>query len=316
MSHAVESMMYVGATPWHGLGTKLDNPPTVRDAIVAAGLDWKVGKVPLLRQDSYATVPMFATIRESDGSYLGTVGPSYKPLQNNDAFEWFQPFLTSGDASLEAAGSLHEGRHVWILAKLNRDPQVVTGSDSVEPYLLLSNAHDGSRVVSTGFTAIRVVCQNTLNAAHAKGASRLLRIRHTQNLDLAMREVRDTVDVVNRQFTASIEQMRTLARHGCNAEDLRKYVHRVFRSKDADITETAADTALRSDRLFDAIEPLFRAGRGNSGQTYWDAFNGITEYLSWERGRTADNRMTSLWMGDGGALADKALTEALAMVPA
>lgn len=316
MSHAVESMMYVNETPWHGLGTKLHNPPTVREAIEAAGLDWNVIKVPLLRQDSFAAVPSFATVRQSDGSYLGTVGPAWTPLQNRDAFEWFQPFLSSGDASLEAAGSLHEGRHVWILAKLNRDPQIVTGSDAVEPYLLLSNAHDGSRVVSTGFTAIRVVCQNTLNAAHRKGASRLLRVKHTQNIDLAMREVRDCIDVVNRQFTASIEQMRALAQHGCNVDDLRKYVNRVFRSKDSDLTEADGERALKSDRLFDAIQPLFLKGRGNGGQTWWDAFNGITEYLTWERGRTADNRMSSLWMGDGGTLADKALSEALEMIAA
>lgn len=316
MSHEVETMFTVGAAPWHGLGVRLDNPPTIRDAIVHAGLDWTVSKVPLCRQDSGAQVPSYATVRSSDGAYLGTVGPKWTPLQNMTAFNWFEPFVASGDASLEAAGSLNEGRHVWVLAKLNRDPVAVTADDTVAAYLLLSNAHDGSRVVRAGFTPVRVVCQNTLSAAHADGASKLLRVRHTANVDVAMREVRETVDLVHRSFAASIEQMRSLATKGCNVDDLRRYVNRVFRAKDSDLTEADGERALKSDRLFDSILPLFQKGRGNSGASYWDAFNGITEYLTWERGRTADNRMQSLWLGEGGALADKALTEALKCVAA
>ena len=316
MSHEVESMFTVGAAPWHGLGVRLDNPPTVAEAIEHAGLNWNVSKVPLCRSDSFAQVPMFATVRSTDGAYLGTVGPQWTPLQNMQAFKWFDPFLASGECSLEAAGSLREGKHVWVLAKINRDPIAVTGDDRVEAYLLLSNAHDGSRVARAGFTPIRVVCQNTLSAAHAEGASKLLRVRHTANIDSALREVRDTINVMHGTFSATIEQMRSLTRKGCNAEDLRKYVDRVFRPKNADLLETDSERALKSDRLFDSILPLFQAGRGNAGQTYWDAFNGVTEYLTWERGRTADNRLSSLWMGEGGQLADRALSEAVKLVAA
>ena len=43
------SMFYVESPPWHGLGTRLAAPPTSREAIEAAGLDWTVAKVPLHR---------------------------------------------------------------------------------------------------------------------------------------------------------------------------------------------------------------------------------------------------------------------------
>jgi hypothetical protein len=36
MPHEIESIMYVGETPWHKLGEKLDNPPTTREAMIAA----------------------------------------------------------------------------------------------------------------------------------------------------------------------------------------------------------------------------------------------------------------------------------------
>jgi len=49
MAHLVESMMYVGETPWHGLGRKVPDGKklSVRDAIVAAGLDWRVELRPV-----------------------------------------------------------------------------------------------------------------------------------------------------------------------------------------------------------------------------------------------------------------------------
>ena len=40
MAHHFESGMFVREPAWYGLGTVLDEPPTVSEAIVEAGLDW------------------------------------------------------------------------------------------------------------------------------------------------------------------------------------------------------------------------------------------------------------------------------------
>ena len=57
--------------------------------------------------------------------FLGVVGPRYVPLQNKDAFEWFQPFVDAGECSLHTGGSLSGGQKVWALAQLNRDPSEI-----------------------------------------------------------------------------------------------------------------------------------------------------------------------------------------------
>ena len=106
MAHEVESMMYVGQTPWHGLGTKLEAAPTTREAIQAAGLDWTVAKRPMfyVGNDGITRAETFAVMRTSDNTKLGEVGRRWTPLQNEDAFAWFDPFLQAGEATLETAG--------------------------------------------------------------------------------------------------------------------------------------------------------------------------------------------------------------------
>src|SRR5438128_2529125 len=127
MAHCIENMLYVGQAPWHGLGVALDNPPAVAEAIRLAGLDWTVDLRPCVAQlpgslwgdeqdrffgtDHFATIRMVADIPR----VLGVVGPNYRPLQNSEAFAFFQPFLDTGGATIETAGSLCHGRRVWIL---------------------------------------------------------------------------------------------------------------------------------------------------------------------------------------------------------
>src|SRR5690242_14308765 len=140
MSHQIENMMYVGATPWHGLGQRLENPPTVADGIRAAGLDWHV-KLEQCQLADGRPVEAFATVRDSDSSVLGVVGPRYVPLQNVDAFKFFDAFLESKQAVLHTAGSLQKGRRVWVLAHVSGSATEIVKNDRVDSFILLSNGH-------------------------------------------------------------------------------------------------------------------------------------------------------------------------------
>ena len=53
-------MFYVGPEPWHRQGTRLQEPATAKEAIIAAHLDWEVELQPLDRQECwsvYKSVP-------------------------------------------------------------------------------------------------------------------------------------------------------------------------------------------------------------------------------------------------------------------
>lgn len=323
MAHEIEtvngkaSAFFVGEPAWHKLG-KVFPENTVLDvptAIEAAGLNWTVRLQPLhMRYDGdEMTVPGYATVRDSDRSVLGVVGPTYKPLQNRDAFNWFQPFLDANEASLEAAGSLREGKRVWVLARLNRDPIEVVPGDEVAKYVLLSNSHDGTMAIRAGFVPVRVVCANTLAMAHGSSASRLLRIRHSNKAVKTLEEIREVMNLADREFAATAEQYRSLARRPINTADLKAFVRKVFEPKVL-LTETPEEE--RNQTLLNNIIPLFESGRGNDMPgvkgTMWAAYQAVNEYLGYERGQEA-NRLDSMWFGDSARLNERAFKVALTM---
>lgn len=324
MSHELEirdgqaQMFYVGDVPWHGLGTALPEAPTVEAAIQLAGLDWQVELHRLYMKIEGETVLVpdaYSTVRSTDRKVLGVVGPTYHPLQNRDAFKFFQPFIDAGSAKLETAGSLRGGRRVWILARIQGETLEVVPGDAVSRFALLSNGHDGTLAVRAGFTDIRAVCANTVAAAHSSSASKLLRIRHTAKVTEALELVSEVMDLSHKEFVASVENYRLLAKRGVSVADLKNYVRKVFEPK---LTiKDEAETESECERLMGKIIPLFESGRGNDlpgvKGTAWALYNSVTEFLNWERGRSADIRLDNLWHGEGAKTNQKALGTALKM---
>jgi phage/plasmid-like protein (TIGR03299 family) len=306
-------MAFFGALPWHRLGTALEEGdlydwPT---ASRKSGLDWEVELVPLVTADTQAQVDHRAVRRTSDARVLGIVGPRYAPLQNKDAFGWFQPFLDAREAALHTAGALRQGSRIWVLAKLNRDPLVIAEGDTVEKFILLSHGHDGSLAVRCGFTPVRVVCANTLAMAHGSDASKLIRVKHTKEILMNLANIREVMDLANAEFEATAEQYRLLARKSINQADLRRYVKKVFKVEDDQ------DTGTRMANIMEEVMALAEAGRGNNlpsiRGTYWSAYNGVSEWLTYQRGRSEDNRLNSLWFGDSANTNRHALEVALDM---
>lgn len=313
MSHEIESMMFSGETPWHGLGTKVeDNLRDVKVAIVQAGLDWEAEKVPLVTSDSHAEVPdVFGVRRKSDGRILGTVGARYTLLQNQKAFDWFQPFLDAGEACIHTAGSLRNGSRIWVLAKINREPMVIKGDDVVEKYMLLSHSHDGSLAIRLGMTGIRVVCANTLALSHHSSESKLIRIRHTASVHDNMERIRDVMNLANSEFEATAEQYRMLANRHINSNDLARYIKRVLE------VENEPKLSTRMTNIIEKVMDYSENGKGNRENgvlgTYWTALAGMGEYLAYGAGRDNASRTNSLWFGENAKVNQRALEIAVQM---
>ena len=310
MAHKVEKMVFAGATPWHGLGTEINQDTSFWDAFELAGLDWEVDTKPLFTGDG-EKVSHRAAYRVSDGRILGIVGKRWTPLQNRDAFEIFEPLVDAGEMVIHTAGSLRNGERIWALCQLNQDNSEIVAGDEVAKFVLLSNGHDGKLAVHFGFTPIRVVCANTEALARGSKASKLVRVRHSRLVKQNVQDLRNVMNFANQEFEATAEQYRYLASKGINSEDLDKYIKIVL-----GIGEKSADEmTTRSKNIVSSIEDLFESGRGSDiagvRGTYWGAYNAVTEYLNYSKGRTANNRMDSVWFGQNGTMNQKALDTAL-----
>jgi hypothetical protein len=154
----LESMFYVREAPWHGLGVCVEEALSSDEALEKSGLDWRVIQRQLLT-DTYDPVPGYkVNIRDRDNRILGVVSDRYKTVQNHEAFAFVDDLLGEG-VRFETAGALHDGKKVWMLAKLpNRYTMM---EEEIEPYLVFSNSHDGNSSIRAAMTPIRVVCQNT-----------------------------------------------------------------------------------------------------------------------------------------------------------
>src|SRR5688500_2932449 len=119
MSDNLEHMYYVGKKPWHALGVEDDENIGLEEGFEKSGLNWSVSKETIYLNDGTEVPENFAIVRSSDRSVLGSVGSRYNVYQNHEAFKWFEPFLDSGLVKFHTAGSLQNGRRVWILAKIN-----------------------------------------------------------------------------------------------------------------------------------------------------------------------------------------------------
>lgn len=311
MSHQFESGMFVGQPAWHRLGVVLNNPPTIEEAIYASSLNWQVIEEPMYRlvEGQPKKVEGYkALVRDSDSSTLGVVTDYYQPLQNLEAFKFFDFLLHDGDATLETAGSLKSGKRVWVLAKLTQSPQEVQQGDAIAPYLLLHNAHDGSAAVWIQFCNIRVVCNNTLSMAASSAREgekfgRAIRIRHSSSVNEQLRIAKQVIDVAKRRFTQSIADYKAMAQKPISQEIFEHYISRSLN------VERPVDT-----RAYPHILQAFEAGRGNYGKTLWDAYNAVTEWIDHTRGRSEVSRLESAWFGEGSRIKDRAYEQALALL--
>ena len=198
MAANVESMFYVRQTPWHGLGTKVMEAPSSADALYLAGLDWKVVQESVYTADGESVPGFYANIRDKDRRVLGVVSDRYKVVQNEEAFAFTDALLGEG-VRYETAGSLQNGRKVWILARLPHS-YIISG-EKVDPYLVFSNTHDGTGSIRAAVTPVRVVCNNTLNLALDR-AKRSWACVHTGDIRGKITDARETLSLAGAYMGA------------------------------------------------------------------------------------------------------------------
>ncbi len=318
MAHLVETMAWAGEVPWHGLGKQVPADLSPAQMLEAAGLDWTVDKIPAFAtiNDKQVYTGKDALVRSSDGRILDVVSQDWNPLQNEEAFEFFNDFVHSGDMEMHTAGSLKNGQIVWALAKVKESFDVFNG-DQVDSYLLFTLPHKFGQSIDVRFTPIRVVCNNTLTLSLGTKSDNMVKVSHRRKFDGD--QVKQMLGIASDKLAKYKEMAKFLGSKKFKNESVIEYFDRIFpvnaygRSKNE---ETKAKKE-HSDNAVLAMQALIeQPGAEFAKGSWWQAFNAVTFLTDHVVGRTQEGRLTSAWYGPNKALKLKALETAVEMAEA
>ena len=269
----IETMFFTGATPWHGLGKKVDGLLTSADAIRAAGLDWTVGLRPVFDGNGKPIPGWQAVTREKDNRTFGLVQSKYRPIQNAQAFDFMDTLVQSREAMYETAGALGNGARIWLLSRITKTIRIDGDPSDIDTFLLLSGAHDGNGAVKTMVTPTRVVCRNTLNAA-IRGAKVTFSIRHTGDITSKLAAARETLHLTFDYLTQFEEAMQTLTTIPMSLKEVRAFTTELI-----PIPEGAERSGPREEAR-DAIAGLFAHSKTLKGvpNTAYRTYQAVAEY--------------------------------------
>lgn len=303
MAANVETMFYTREKPWHGLGTMVAEAPNSKDALRLAGLNWKVLQEPVYTENEELIQGYKANVRDTDRKVLGVVTDRYKVIQNEEAFAFTDTLLGEG-VRYETAGSLQEGRRVWMLARMPRE--FIIGGERISPYMVFSNTHDGSGAVKTALTPIRVVCNNTLNLA-LRTAKRSWSMIHTGDISGKIEKAKNTLLLADEYMTALGQEFENLRKIKLSEKQVLDYIKILLpMEENYSLLQKRGVEKLRADmkmRYFDAPD---LKDVGNNGYRFVNAVSDFATH-STPRRKTANYKENIFARtADGNPMIDRA----------
>lgn len=283
-------------SPFDGVSKATDGTHTAAQVMERSGLNWRVQERRLVTEDGLAIDSHKALLRSDNRMILGVVGNGYEPLQNAEAFSFADSLVDTGRMEYLSAGQFSDGKRIFIQCKLNDKDggsglglTEITPGDTVQPYFLLANGHDGSLAVRVMLTSIRVICQNTFAAAISKDGKKRetsSSIKHTKNLQERLEATKSLFAWAGETFGEFVTTARILTKKQVGGDQiLKNFFRTVF-----DVEGTAEDFSTQIKNREERLLELFQIGHGNSEKSvrgsYWAAANAVTQYLTHES-RTA-----------------------------
>ena len=309
---------------WHKLG-KVVEAMTSEEAMELGGLNFEVGLEPIyivgkrlltsevknfdnvIKQklseganieyyERQTVKGSFATVRKDNNFPLGVVGGRYTPIQNREAFDFFDTAIGEGHAQYETAGALGNGETIFITAKL--PDYIKVNGDNIDSYLLFTTSHDGSGAVQVMFTPIRVVCNNTLSIAIGEAKNKII-IRHTKSAKEKMNNLEKVLGMTNTlkdEMNLNFKILQDITIADNIIEDL------MIDCLGLKVLEDKGVLSTKSDNILQAALDYYKFGFGQKDiqNTAYGLFNGITGYLQNSKSFRSDESMfNSMFLKNG-----------------
>lgn len=298
---------------WHDLGKVFDAPLTTKVALEESHANFKVQKQPIVALSPELLTMVengdninpqmlkdlivegtVATMRTDLNETLGIVGDGYGIVQNEDAFAFIDNLCTGGEGTpcIESAGVLGHGERVFITAKFPEPIRLAhKDNDLVEMYIVFTTSHDGKGAVTAMVTPIRVVCNNTLNAAFHNNSGRW-NVRHTTNVNNRLANVAEATRALNLYdvYKAEFEdKMSLLAKVHLTDNEVKRFAVRSLVSDDiwkvyvnSGYNIESDDISTKTKNQYHALMNTIYGGVGQNileTNTALHVYNGLTCYL-------------------------------------
>lgn len=311
-------MAYVGATPWHGLGQKLEAGASIDTWRESAGMNWRIQRAVVRYAtghgqgaDNYRAIDdKHVLLRSDNGNALGVVSAKYNIVQPGAVLEFFRDLTEQHGFVLDTAGTLFDGARFWALASIGENAEIGQG-DKIGGYLLLCTSADGSMATEARYTTVRVVCNNTLGFARDTGKPDV-KVSHRTKFDASLAK-RELGIGLHSAFEDTIATYKRLADTRLLDLDMVKKTMSLFNPKASELAKDEA-TKLMNSKPVTRILSLAVDGKAIGSNldgikgTAWGWLNAVTEYVDHEaRARSQDNRLNSAWFGKGDTMKQRAL---------
>jgi phage/plasmid-like protein (TIGR03299 family) len=294
---------------WHLKGFISDKYETSRDVLEHAGLNFQVEKLPNThifpdgKQRTSNT--SFFTYRTDTDEVLGDkIGNEYTIVQNVDAFAFFDAIAGENGIFYETAGALGKGERIFITAKLPKYIKV-GANDVIEQYLFLTSSHDSTRSITAAFTPIRIVCNNTLNAA-LRHCSNVVRIRHTEGVKERLKEAHKVMGMVNTAAPLIEQAFNRMASVSITDAEVRKLIERALAPNEETLAHIKAGRWDNVSSVFkNTVNEIYAYGMMSDTQklettkgTVFGAYNAVTGfYQNVKKFKTQDDKVKNILLG-------------------
>lgn len=350
MAHQIETMAFVGQTPWHGLGNQLPQNQPIEVWARQAGMDWRIesSNVSYMAKNERGQSIILpfeeqrVLYRSDTHAPLSVVSQRYQEVQPKEILEFYRDLTEQSGFELETAGVLKGGRKFWALARTGQST-ALKGKDVSNGYILLATACDGTLATTAQFTSIRVVCNNTLAIALRGQNSNagVVKVPHSTKFDAE--KIKQQLGISVCAWDEHMYEMKQLSQRKVTQQEAAAYFDAVFNANNSysstavfqdniirlnrNISSSAFNPALGSDnkaepngRAMSKVMTMFNGhGRGaelaSAKDTAYGLLCSITEFVDHERRAiSTDHRMDSAWFGAGANIKQRGLEQALKMV--
>ncbi|MFV7441530.1 DUF932 domain-containing protein [Acinetobacter pittii] len=344
MAHQIETMAFVGQTPWHGLGNQLSKNQPIEVWAQQAGMDWRIesSNVSYMAKNERGQNILMpyedqrVLYRSDTHVPLSVVSQRYQEVQPKEILEFYRDLTQQSGFELETAGVLKGGRKFWALARTGQST-ALKGKDVSNGYILLATACDGTLATTAQFTSVRVVCNNTLSIAIRGQTSGegVVKVPHSTKFDAE--KIKQQLGISIKTWDEHMYEMKQLTQRKVTQQEAAAYFDAVFNNTTMSVTDQeesiiqyylkAASIDKKSNSksepngraMSKAMEMFNGQGRGadlsSAKDTAYGLLCSITEFVDHERrAMSRDHRLNSAWFGMGATIKQRGMEQALEMV--